>query len=89
MSEQGLQAIKQRTDNYAYGVRDIHITERYASRAIEDVWKLVAEVERLREALENAQSEIIPIRGYERKDIDGITSVCIKIRKVLDGEEWE
>lgn len=47
------------------------------------------EKERLREALEYAQSEIIPIRGFERKDIDGITSVCIKIRKVLEGEDWE
>lgn len=51
--------------------------------------KIEEENKRLREALENAQSEIIPIRGYERKDVDGITSVCIKIRNVLDGEEWE
>lgn len=56
---------------------------------IESSMKLVEEVERLRNALENAQAEIIPIRGYERKDVDGITSICIKIRKVIDGEEWE
>ena len=48
-----------------------------------------AENKRLREALENTQAEIIPIRGYERKDIDSISSVCIKIRKALEGDEWE
>lgn len=44
---------------------------------------------RLREALEKAQSEIIPIRGYERGDVNSITSVCIKIQKALEGNEWE
>ena len=61
----------------------------FIAHARQDIPMLVAEVERLREALEKAQSEIIPIRGYERKDIDGISSVCIKIRNVLEGEDWE
>ncbi|MER2040001.1 MAG: hypothetical protein ABS944_17795 [Solibacillus sp.] len=76
MSEQGLQAIKQRTDNYAYGIRNIHITERYASRAIEDVWKLVAEVERLREVLEE-------IENSSAGDFDSIRQIA---QQALEGD---
>ena len=58
-------------------------------KRIHQNYDLQEENERLRGALEFTQSELIPIRGYERKDIDSISSVCIKIRKVLEGEEWE
>lgn len=61
----------------------------FIAHAREDVPRLVAEVERLQNALESVQSDLFSIRGVDSHHDSNITGVCANIRRVLNGDDYE